>query len=101
MLSEGDATDRLYRDSIGFLSGSRVRLDLARTRLLYGEWLRRERRGLDAREQLRTALEMFTSMGTEAFAARAERVADGVTSVFAGGSEGDAQVGVVDSSGAP
>jgi DNA-binding CsgD family transcriptional regulator len=73
LLSEGEAAERLYRDSIVHLAGNRVRLDLARTHLLYGEWLRRDRRRLDAREQLRTALEMFTSMGTEAFAGRAER----------------------------
>jgi DNA-binding CsgD family transcriptional regulator len=74
LLSEGEAAERLYRDSIVHLSGDRVRLDLARTHLLYGEWLRGERRRrLDARNQLRIALEMFTSMGTEAFAGRAER----------------------------
>jgi DNA-binding CsgD family transcriptional regulator len=73
LLSEGGAAERLYRDSILHLSGERVRLDLARTHLLYGEWLRRERRRLDAREQLHIAFEMFTTMGTGAFAARAER----------------------------
>jgi DNA-binding CsgD family transcriptional regulator len=73
LLSEGDAAESLYRDSIVHLSGNRVRLELARTHLLYGEWLRRERRRLDARKHLRTALEAFTSMGAAAFARRAER----------------------------
>ena len=72
-LSEGEVAESLYRESIAHLSGTRVRLELARTHLLYGEWLRRERRRLDARKQLRTALEAFTSMGAEAFARRAER----------------------------
>jgi DNA-binding CsgD family transcriptional regulator len=73
MLSEGDAAERLYQESLERLRRTRVRLQLARTHLLYGEWLRRERRRLDARDQLRTALELLTSMGAEAFAARAER----------------------------
>jgi DNA-binding CsgD family transcriptional regulator len=72
-LSEGDAADALYRDSIAHLSGTRMRIELARSRLLYGEWLRRERRRVDAREQLRTALEAFTAMGLEAYGSRAER----------------------------
>ncbi|MEA2202313.1 MAG: hypothetical protein QOI89_2909 [Solirubrobacteraceae bacterium] len=73
LLSEGELAESLYGESIAHLSGPRVRLELARTHLLYGEWLRRERRRLDARGHLRTALEAFTSMGAEAFAARAER----------------------------
>jgi DNA-binding CsgD family transcriptional regulator len=73
LLSDGEIAERRYRDSILHLSGDRVRLELARTHLLFGEWLRRERRRLDAREQLRIAHTMFTSMGTDAFAARAER----------------------------
>jgi DNA-binding CsgD family transcriptional regulator len=73
LLSDGDAAERLYQEAIERLRRTRVRVQLARTHLLYGEWLRRERRRLDARDQLRTARELFTSMGTEAFAARAER----------------------------
>jgi DNA-binding CsgD family transcriptional regulator len=73
LLSEGEIAENLYRESITHLARTRVRLELARTHLLYGEWLRRERRRLDAREHLRTALDMFRSMGTEAFAGRAER----------------------------
>jgi DNA-binding CsgD family transcriptional regulator/tetratricopeptide (TPR) repeat protein len=73
LLSDGDAAEHLYQESLERLRRTRVRLQLARTHLLYGEWLRRERRRLDARDQLRTALELFTGMGTEAFAARAER----------------------------
>jgi DNA-binding CsgD family transcriptional regulator len=73
LLSEGAVAESLYRESIAHLAGTRVRLELARTHLLYGEWLRRERRRLDARKHLRTALEAFTSMGAEAFARRAER----------------------------
>ena len=73
LLSDGEVADGQYRRSIEHLSGTRLRLELARTHLLYGEWLRRERRRLDAREHLRTALEAFTSMGAEAFGSRAQR----------------------------
>jgi DNA-binding CsgD family transcriptional regulator len=73
LLSEGEVAETLYRESIAHFAGTSVRPELARTHLVYGEWLRRERRRLDARKQLRIALEAFTSMGTEAFARRAER----------------------------
>ena len=73
LLSDGDAAERLYQEAIERLRRTRVRVQLARAHLLYGEWLRRERRRLDARDQLRSALELLTSMGAEAFAARAER----------------------------
>jgi DNA-binding CsgD family transcriptional regulator len=73
LLGEGEVAERAYRESIAHLGGARVRLERARTQLLYGEWLRRQRRRVDAREQLRAALAAFTGMGTEAFARRAER----------------------------
>ena len=73
LLSAGEQADSFYRDSIDKLSRTRIRAELARTHLLYGEWLRRERRRLDAREQLRTAHDMLQAMGMEAFAKRARR----------------------------
>jgi DNA-binding CsgD family transcriptional regulator len=73
LASEGGGADALYREAIQRLERTRIRVELARARLLYGEWLRRESRRVDAREQLRTAHEMFTRMGAEAFAERARR----------------------------
>lgn len=73
LLTEGAQAEAHYRDSITYLDRTHVRIELARAHLLYGEWLRREHRRIDARAQLRTALEMFTSMGAEAFATRAQR----------------------------
>jgi DNA-binding CsgD family transcriptional regulator len=70
-----------YQESIEQLTQSRATVELARSRLVYGEWLRRENRRVDAREQLRAAHESFTHMGAEAFAERARRelVATGET----------------------
>jgi DNA-binding CsgD family transcriptional regulator len=73
LLEEGDDAERLYREAIERLGRTGVRVQLARAHLVYGEWLRRERRRVDAREQLRLAHGLFASMGTEAFDARAER----------------------------
>jgi DNA-binding CsgD family transcriptional regulator len=78
-LAGGDDVEREYRDSIACLERARVRSELARSHLLFGEWLRRESRRVDAREQLRIAHEMLSAMGAEAFAERArhELVATG------------------------
>jgi DNA-binding CsgD family transcriptional regulator len=72
LLSEGEAAEHLYREAIDRLGRTRMRVELARAHLLYGESLRRQRRRL-AREQLHTAHEMFMAMGIEAFADRAAR----------------------------
>jgi DNA-binding CsgD family transcriptional regulator len=71
LLSDGEVADALYREAIERLARTSVPVELARAHLLYGEWLRRERRRVDAREQLRTAHELYTEFGMEAFAERA------------------------------
>jgi DNA-binding CsgD family transcriptional regulator len=73
LLSEDEAAERLYREAIERLGRTRVRVELARAHLLYGEWLRGEQRRTDAREHLRRAHEMFGHIGAEAFAERARR----------------------------
>jgi DNA-binding CsgD family transcriptional regulator len=73
LLAEGQAAEALYREAIERLGRSRAAASLARAHLTYGEWLRRERRQLDAREQLRTAHDMFAAMGLDLFAQRAAR----------------------------
>ena len=73
LLSEGDAAETLYREAIERLGRTRVRPQLARAHLVYGEWLRRERRRADARRELLLAFDMFTDMGMDAFSGRAQR----------------------------
>ncbi|MCX5251661.1 AAA family ATPase [Streptomyces sp. NBC_00201] len=73
LVSEGPSADALYREAIERLGATEMRMYLARTRLLYGEWLRRENRRVDARVQLGAAHDMLSSIGAEAFAERARR----------------------------
>ncbi|HZF67378.1 MAG TPA: AAA family ATPase, partial [Gemmatirosa sp.] len=73
LLSDGEAADALYREAIERLGRSRIAVHLARAHLVYGEWLRREHRRVDAREHLRLAYAMLSRMGAEAFAERARR----------------------------
>jgi DNA-binding CsgD family transcriptional regulator len=72
LLSEGDEAERLYREALERLGRTRLRPELARTHLLYGEWLRRDNRRVDARAQLRAAHDLFVSIGMEAFAERTQ-----------------------------
>jgi DNA-binding CsgD family transcriptional regulator len=73
LLSDGSDAEELYREASERLNRTRFRPERARAHLLYGEWLRRESRRVDAREQLRAAHELFTAIGMEAFAERARR----------------------------
>ena len=81
LLSDSAAADDLYREAIDRLRRTQLRPELARAQLLYGEWLRRQGRRVDAREQLRTAHDLFATVGMEAFAerARTELLATGET----------------------
>jgi DNA-binding CsgD family transcriptional regulator len=71
LLSEGDVAEPLYRDAIERLGRTELRPELGRAHLLYGEWLRRGNRRVDARQQLRAAHDLFVAIGMEAFAERA------------------------------
>jgi DNA-binding CsgD family transcriptional regulator len=73
LLSDGAAAEQRYLEAIDRFGRTRLRPELARTHLLYGEWLRREGRRVDARKRLRTAHDMFVAIGMEAFAERAGR----------------------------
>jgi DNA-binding CsgD family transcriptional regulator len=73
LLSDGEPAECLYREAISRLGRTRVRVELARAHLVFGEWLRRQNRRVDARDQLRSAYEMLTAMGIDGFAERAYR----------------------------
>ena len=73
LLSDGPAADALYQEAIDRLGRSRIAVHHARAHLVYGEWLRRQQRRVDAREQLRAAHDMFLRFGAQAFAERASR----------------------------
>jgi DNA-binding CsgD family transcriptional regulator len=73
LLEEGQGAEDLYLEATERLGRCRIKVHVARARLLYGEWLRRQNRRIDARENLRAAHELFSTMGAEAFAERAAR----------------------------
>jgi DNA-binding CsgD family transcriptional regulator len=71
LVSDGEDAESLYREAIDRFGRTRLRVDLARAHLVYGEWLRRQRRRRDARDQLGTAHQLFDAIGAAAFAERA------------------------------
>lgn len=73
LLSQGEAAEHFYGEAVDRLDRTSVRTELARAHLLYGEWLRRQHRRIDARVQLNSACTMFEAMGMDAFAQRARR----------------------------
>ena len=73
LLSDDADADELYREAIDRLGRTHLRPELARAHMLYGEWLRRKGQRIEAREQLRTAHDIFIAIGMEAFAERARR----------------------------
>jgi DNA-binding CsgD family transcriptional regulator len=73
LVSDDGGAETFYREALDRLGRTRLRGELARAHLLYGEWLRRQGRRVDAREQLRAAHELFADMGMEAFALRTRR----------------------------
>jgi DNA-binding CsgD family transcriptional regulator len=81
LLSDAPDAERLHLEAVERLARTRGLVHLARARLLYGEWLRRENRRVDARQQLRTAYELFSGIGADGFADRArhELLATGET----------------------
>jgi DNA-binding CsgD family transcriptional regulator len=109
LAGDDPGADDNYQQSIRYLQGTPVVLSLARSRLVYGEWLRRQRRRRDARGQLRTALESFERMGARGFAgrARAELAATGEHAMERTGQDGpqltpqEAQIARLAAAGAP
>jgi DNA-binding CsgD family transcriptional regulator len=91
LLSQGSLAEKCYRSAIDRLVPTVLQLDLARTRLLFGEWLRRENRPADAREELRAAYELFRDFGCEGFAERA-RIELRATGERTSSSPGEAEI---------
>jgi len=73
LLTDGPSAEPLYKEAVMRLADGRLAPHLARAQLVYGEWLRRENRRLDARQQLRAAHDTFSRIGAEGFAERARR----------------------------